>query len=244
MSTLVSLSHLGLGLVAGSLTTLSPCVFPMLPLVVGGALQGHRWGPVAMGLGMTLSFASVGMVVGALAPVLPLDNGLVRIVGAWALLAMALVMRIPTWNARLAQWMQPLADSAHSASRTVQSGSLRGAFTLGGVLGLVWSPCSGPLLGSALALVASEGGWAPGGLVLGMFGLGAALPLVAVAYASRSGFARVRNGLLPRMPAVRNAFAYLLGALGLSILLGWDRQLEAFLVQAMPEGWVNLTVSL
>ena len=52
-----SAAELGLALAAGSLTTLSPCVFPILPLVVGGAVQANRLAPVAMGLGMVASFA-------------------------------------------------------------------------------------------------------------------------------------------------------------------------------------------
>ena len=55
----LSLSHVGLSLAAGSLTTLSPCVFPILPLVLGGTVQGNRLAPVAMGLGMALSFSMI-----------------------------------------------------------------------------------------------------------------------------------------------------------------------------------------
>lgn len=238
----MSLPQLGLSLAAGSLTTLSPCVFPMLPLVAGGALQGHRFAPLAMGAGMTLSFATMGMALGAAAPVLDVDSDAVRMVGAVLLMVFAAVMLVPRWNARLAHWLQPLANSAHSASATLAPGSLRGALALGALLGLVWSPCSGPLLGSALTLVASEGGLLPGGLILGLFGLGAALPLVAVAYASRSGFERARGWLLPRADALRRNFARLLLLLGLAILLGWDKRLEALLVAWMPQGWVDLTV--
>ena len=66
MGASLSLLQLGLSLVAGALSTLSPCVFPLLPLVLGGAVQGHRLAPVAMGLGMMLSFAGIGVVLGAL----------------------------------------------------------------------------------------------------------------------------------------------------------------------------------
>jgi cytochrome c biogenesis protein CcdA len=100
------------------------------------------------------------------------------------------------------------------------------------------------LLGSALTLVASEGGVARGGIVLGLFGLGAALPLVAVAYASRSGFTRVRGWVLARIGAVRKLFALLLGAMGVAILSGRDKWLEARLLQWLPEAWVNLTVGI
>ncbi|MDD5336496.1 MAG: cytochrome c biogenesis protein CcdA [Rhodoferax sp.] len=231
-------------LFAGSLTTLSPCVSPLLPLVLGGALQGSRLAPLAMGLGMTASFAGIGMLLGALGPALGIDGDTVRTGGAALLIAFALVMLVPALGQRFTQWMLPIASTANAASARLDGGSLSGALLLGGVLGLVWSPCSGPLLGSALTLVASEGGVARGGVVLGIFGLGAAVPLVAVAYASRSGFLRARDWVLARIEPVRLGFALLLGAMGIAILTGGDKWLESQLLQWLPDAWVNLTVGI
>ena len=75
-----------------------------------------------------------------------------------------------------------IASSANAASSRLDGGSLLGALGPGAVPGLVWSPRSAPLLGSALGLVASEGGLARGGVILGLSGPGAAMSLVAVAY--------------------------------------------------------------
>ncbi|NCN71892.1 MAG: cytochrome c biogenesis protein CcdA [Betaproteobacteria bacterium] len=244
MSLALSVPQVGLSLLAGSLTTLSPCVFPLLPLVLGGALQGNRFAPLAMGVGMTGSFALMGMLLGAVGLALGLDGDTVRTAGAAMLIAFALVMLVPALGARFTQWMLPIASSANAASSKLDGGSLLGALMLGGVLGLVWSPCSGPLLGSALTLVASEGGMARGGLVLGIFGLGAAIPLVAVAYASRRGFLRVRDWVLLRMERVRLGFALLLGGMGVAILTGGDKWLEARVLQWLPDAWVNLTVGI
>lgn len=244
MSIVLSVPQIGLSLFAGSLTTLSPCVFPLLPLVLGGALQGNRLAPVAMGVGMTTSFAVMGMALGSLGSSVGIDGDTVRTVGATTLIAFALVMLVPALGERFTQWMLPIASSANAASRRLDGGSLLGALMLGAVLGLVWSPCSGPLLGSALTLVASEGGVARGGIVLGVFGLGAAIPLVAVAYASRSGFMRARDWVLRRIHQVRVGFALLLGGLGMAILTGGDKWLEAQVVQWLPEAWVNLTVGI
>jgi len=244
MSIALSLPQLGLSLAAGSLTTLSPCVFPLLPLVLGSALQGSRFAPVAMGVGMTVSFAGIGMVLGALGPALGIDADTVRTAGAAMLIAFALVMLVPALGERFTQWMLPIASTANAASAKLDGGSLLGALALGSVLGLVWSPCSGPLLGSALTLVASEGGVARGGIVLGIFGVGAAIPLVAVAYASRSGFSRVRDWVLLRIESVRHGFAFLLGAMGVAILTGGDKWLEARVLQWLPDAWVNLTVGI
>ena len=244
MSIALSLPQLGLSLAAGSLTTLSPCVFPLLPLVLGGALQGSRFAPVAMGAGMITSFAAIGMVLGALGPALGIDADTVRTAGAAMLIAFALVMLVPALGERFTQWMLPIASTANAASSKLDGGSVLGALMLGGVLGLVWSPCSGPLLGSALTLVASEGGVARGGLVLGIFGLGAAIPLVAVAYASRRGFVAVRDWVMARIERVRHVFAVLLGTMGVAILTGGDKWLEARVLQWLPDAWVNLTVGI
>lgn len=244
MTFALSLPQLGLSLAAGGLTTLSPCVFPLLPLVLGGALQGNRFAPVAMGAGMIASFAAIGMLLGALGPALGIDADTVRTAGAAMLIAFALVMLVPALGERFTQWMLPIASTANAASAKLDGGSVVGALLLGGVLGLVWSPCSGPLLGSALTLVASEGGVARGGLVLGIFGLGAAIPLVAVAYASRRGFVAVRDWVMARIERVRHVFAVLLGAMGVAILTGVDKWLEARVLQWLPDAWVNLTVGI
>ena len=211
---------------------------------LGGSLQGNRLAPLAMGLGMIASFAGIGMALGALGPALGIDSESVRLAGAALLVAFALVMLVPALGRRFTRWMLPLASGANAASARLDGGSLWGALLLGGVLGLVWSPCSGPLLGSALTLVASEGGVARGGTVLGVFGLGAAIPLVAVAYASRSGFGRVRDWVLVHIERVRHGFAALLGLMGLAILTGVDKLIEAQLVQWLPDAWVNLTVGI
>jgi len=237
----LSLSHAGLSLAAGSLTTLSPCVFPILPLVVGGALQANRLAPLAMGSGMAASFSAIGLILGALGPALGIDSESVRQFGAVLLVAFSAVMLVPFLNARFTAMLMPIASSANAASGRLGSGSLAGAFLLGALLGLVWSPCSGPLLASALTLVASEGGATRGAMILGLFGIGAAVPLVAVAYASRSGFAKARSWILGRIDAIKQAFGILIGLTGLAILSGGDKWLEAQVVSILPDRWLGLT---
>jgi len=241
MNDAISFSHLGLSLIAGSLTTLSPCVFPILPLVVGGAVQANRLAPLVMGIGMALSFAAIGLVLGALGPALGIDSESVRNFGALLLIAFAVVMLVPALSRHFTELMSPIASRANAASSRLDGGSLGGALLLGGVLGLVWSPCSGPLLTSALTLVASEGGAGRGALILGLFGVGAATPLVAVAYASRSGFALARGWVLARVETVKQVLGVLIGLTGLAILTGGDKWLEAQVLNLLPESWIGVT---
>jgi cytochrome c biogenesis protein CcdA len=239
-----SVGHLVLALAAGGLSTLNPCVFPLLPLVVGGSLQANRAGPLFMGLGMVTSFALMGLLLGVAGPALGIDGQSVRFVGGWLLLLLGAVMLVPALNERFTRLMTPLASGADGLSSRISATSLAGSFLLGGLLGLVWSPCSGPLLISAITLVASEGGALRGTLILGAFGLGAAIPLIAAAYASQAGFVRMRGWVLGHITALKTGFGVLLVFLGIAILLGWDKRLEALVIPLLPDWWVNLTVAI
>jgi cytochrome c biogenesis protein CcdA len=237
----VSIAQMGLSMAAGGLTTLSPCVFPILPLVVGGAMQANRLAPVAMGAGMVASFAIMGVLVGALGEALGIDTDTIRIAGALLLIAFGVVMLVPALNNRFTLLITPLSTVANQASSRVDGGSLLGAFALGALLGMVWSPCSGPLLASALTLVATKGNAPDGALILGLFGLGAAVPLVAIAYATRAGFTRSRDWVLGHIGALKTGFAVLLVLVGVAILFGGDKWLEALVTQSLPDAWVNIT---
>ena len=237
----ISVAQMGLSFIAGSLTTLSPCVFPILPLVVGGAVQTNRLAPVAMGAGMVVSFALMGLLVGALGAALGIDADAIRLAGAWLLIAFGVVMLVPALNNRFTQLISPLSSIANQASSHVNGGSLAGAFALGALLGMVWSPCSGPLLASALTLVATKGNAPDGAAILGLFGLGAAVPLVAIAYATRAGFSRSRDWVLSHINALKTGFAVLIILTGAAILVGADKWLEAQITQRLPDAWVYIT---
>jgi cytochrome c-type biogenesis protein len=237
----VGASELALSLAAGALTTLSPCVFPLLPLVIGGGVQTNRFAPLAMGTGMVTSFAVGGVLLGVFGEAVGLDIDAIRMAGGWLLVVFGLTMLIPFLDQRFSLLLSPIATSANAAAGRVDGGSLRGAFGLGAVLGIVWSPCSGPLLASALTLVASEGGALRGGVILGLFGLGAAIPLVGVAYASRAGFARMRDGVLRRIGKIKRVFGVMLAVVGVLILTGGDKWLEAMVNGWLPDAWLSLT---
>lgn len=236
----MNVGEFALAIAAGSLTTLSPCVLPMIPVVVGGALQANRYAPLAIGAGMVLSFTVLGVLLGALGSAIGLTGDSFRTAGAVMLVLFGAVMLVPSWNARFASWLSPVASAAGGSA--LRGDSLAGAVLLGATLGMVWTPCSGPLLGSTLALVASDGGALRGGMLLAFFGVGAALPLVTLAYLSRAGFRSVRDALLARVAAWRTAFAVLLLVIGVGILTGLDKRLEATLLDLMPESWILLTV--
>lgn len=112
--------------------------------------------------------------------------------------------------------------------------------------GLVWTPCSGPLLASAMKMVTAEGGAWSGAVLLGraagLFGVGAATPLVAAAYASRHGFAAARAWVPEHVARPKAAFGLLVGTVGVAILTGADRWFEVMVVQVLPDARVAIAI--
>ena len=134
-------------------------------------------------------------------------------------------------------------SSTASLSRFSPEG-LRGQFLLGGLLGAVWTPCSGPTLGAAITLAAGTETLPKAALTMAMFGIGASAPLLAVAYGSRRTL-RSRRAALERAGRIANPVlgAFLVAAVAL-ILAGYDRTVEAAFVRAMPDWLLDLTTRL
>ena len=145
----------GITYAAGILTALSPCVLPLLPMVVGGAMQRHRAAPLLMGVGMTTAFAVAGWILGALGPAMELDVEWIHQAAAISLIVFGLALWVDPLANLVSRVVQPLALSADRLAGTVGHESPAAALFFGGLLGVAWSPCAGPMLVSSLALVAT-----------------------------------------------------------------------------------------
>lgn len=230
----------GITYAAGMLTALSPCVLPLLPMVVGGAMQRHRAAPLLMGLGMTTAFAVAGWIIGALGPALGLDAEWVHRAAAFSLILFGLALWIEPLANLVSRLAQPLAYSADRLAATVGHQSPAAALFFGGLLGLAWSPCAGPMLVSSVALVASGRDAGLGALLLGLFGLGAATPLVLAAYASRAGFARLRGWAQGHSAGLKHGFGLLAMVSGIFLATGIDKLIATQMIALLPDGWLEL----
>ncbi len=232
---------IGAGFLAGVLSTLSPCVLPLLPLVVGSAVAAHRAGAVALAVGLALSFTVVGLFVATVGFAIGLDGGVFRTVSAVLLMGIGLVLLSGVLQARFAQATGGVSDAANRLLTRLTPSGLRGQFAVGVVLGAVWSPCVGPTLGAASLLAASGTDLPAVALVMLAFGLGAATPLLLISTLSRTALSRWRG----RMARAGHAGKMLLGggavAVSLLILTGLDRQVETVLVNASPDWLTDLT---
>lgn len=204
----LGLESAGLAFAAGLASVASPCVLPVVPLLVTGTAEDHRWRPALVVAGLAASFVAMGVVMslfgGAIALLMPrVERGVGILLVAFGLLLLAGVDLFKRLS-----WLQSIP--APGPGRW--SGLL-----LGASLGLVWIPCVGPVLSGVLATVAARGSVATGVALLGIYAAGFAVPMLAVGYGSQALRQRVR-ALAAHPVAVRWVSGLVLVAFGIVVL--------------------------
>ncbi|MFC3691518.1 cytochrome c biogenesis CcdA family protein [Chenggangzhangella methanolivorans] len=229
---------LGLAYLAGLLTLLSPCVLPLVPVALAAAQGERRLGPVALGVGLTLSFVAVGLFVATVGFSIGLDETVFRPVAAALLMVVGAVLLVPAAQARVANAAGPASHWAAERLDLVSRAGLAGQFLVGLLLGVVWAPCVGPTLGAASMLAARGEDLGSVAATMGVFGLGAATPLVLLGLMSSELLQRWRARMAGAGRAGRIALGIALILVGLAVVSGYDKRIETALVDASPD-WLN-----
>ncbi len=231
----------GFGFLAGVLSTLSPCVLPLVPILVGSALNAHRRAPLALAGGLALSYATLGTAIAWLGASAGVDTTIFRKIGAIIMGALGIVLLSSTLQQRFASATSGIGNAGNTLIGKINLGGLRGQFAVGLVLGVIWSPCVGPTLGAAIVL-ASQGSQLPQvALLMGVFGVGAALPIVVLSYVSREAIMKSRTGLMQAGKTGKMVMGGILLAVAVMILSGADKPVEEWLTDRSPEWLTSLT---
>jgi cytochrome c biogenesis protein CcdA len=238
------MTTLVLAFLAGILSILSPCVLPLLPIVFGTAAADSKLGPAALGVGVALSFVVIGLFVATVGFSIGLDGSAFRYVAAVLMIAVGMVLLVPRLQVQFAAAGGPVGNWAlgYFGERS-GAGPMR-QFHLGVLLGAVWSPCVGPVLGAASVLAAQGNDLPQVALTMVAFGFGAALPLTLIGAMSRTALRRWRGDMLSASASMKLVLGVLLVALGLLIVTGLDKSLEAFLVEISPSWLTDLTTRI
>lgn len=193
---------------AGLVSVLSPCVIPVVPLIVTGTAEDHKLRPVLIVSGLALAFIAMGVASSLFGAVIgPWMYKAEKIVGT--LIALFGVLMI--FNVNVFEHISGLGRLAqHAGGRT-------NGFALGALLGIIWIPCVGPMLSSVLALVATEQRVATGVVYLLIYSVGFSIPMLVVAYASQAIRGRFR-ALAAHQRIISAVSGVLLMALGLFIV--------------------------
>jgi cytochrome c-type biogenesis protein len=227
-----------LALLAGVLTIAAPCTLPVLPILLGASIgQNGRARPAFIALGFVVSFAFVALALNAIATASHFDPEVLRTAGLILLVIFGTLMIFPAAFERLAP---RLADAGAIASRGVFAARPNlGGFVLGTSLGLVWTPCAGPVLGAILTAVATSPDRSHSALLLMTYTIGAALPMLGVAYGGQAVSGRLRR-IAPYAARLQQVFGVIVIAFAASAFLQYDALALAWLGQFFPEGRIGL----
>jgi cytochrome c-type biogenesis protein len=235
------LATIGLAFLAGVLSVLSPCVLPLLPIVLGTAQSEHRFGPAALAAGLAVSFTLIGLFVATIGFAIGLDTDVFRAISAMLLIAVGVVLLVPRLQEQVAVAAGPVGNWVDDRLGGFTATSLWGQFGLGLLLGAVWVPCVGPTLGAASILAAKGEDLGQVALTMLAFGIGAALPLMILGFVSREAMLRWRGRLAEAGKGGKMLLGVLLLAVGLLVATGADKRIEAFLVDVSPQWLTDLT---
>jgi cytochrome c-type biogenesis protein len=227
-----------LALLAGVVTVAAPCTLPMLPILLGASVgQTSRARPALIALGFVISFSAAALALNAITGIFDLDPNSLRTGAAILLLGFGLLMIWP-WPF---EWLSMQAGGL--TSRAIGNAASRqgnaGGFVLGTTLGLVWTPCAGPVLGSILTVIATsnDNGWASALLVV--YATGAAIPMLAIAYGGQAVTTRVRS--ISRIsPRLQQGFGVVVIAFAIASYFQYDTLVVAWLTTFYPQGQIGL----
>ncbi|WP_461357534.1 cytochrome c biogenesis CcdA family protein [Bradyrhizobium sp. USDA 4454] len=225
---------LTLALLAGVATVAAPCTLPMLPILLGVSIgQTGKARPAMIALGFVMSFSAVALLLSAITRAFDFDPNLLRTGAAILLAGFGLLM---IWPAPF-EWLSIRLTG--NLGQAVPSPSLFGGFVLGSTLGLVWTPCAGPVLGSILTIVATAKDTTWASLQLVTYAIGAAIPMLAIAYGGQAVTTRVRS-LARIAPRLQQGFGVVIIGFAALSYLQYDTLIVAWLTQFYPNGQIGL----
>ena len=234
----------GAALLAGALSTLSPCVLPLVPILIASAVTAHRLGVWALAAGLALSFTVIGVFLASVGLAIGLDASVLRNVAAVMFVAIGVLLLSSALQTRFAAAAAGFSSGGHSLLQRITLDGLPGQFVIGLILGVVWTPCTGPTLGAAITLASQGQEIVQVAAVMVLFGIGAAMPLVLLGLVSRQAFVRLRGHLLNAGQSGKKALGGVMLVLGLLILTGLDKSIEAVINAHAPDWWITLTTSI
>ncbi|MDP9499902.1 cytochrome c biogenesis CcdA family protein [Bisgaard Taxon 45] len=237
----ISITTLGLSLLAGLLTTLSPCVLPILPIVASSAMAKRKVGLFSLAFGMAISFTFVGTLIASIGLALGLNSEYLRYGAALLMIMVALWLLSTRLQAFFSRYTSALSGRGEAWLSGFHPESATGQFWVGLLLGIVWAPCIGPTLGAAIALASQGEALASVALVMMIFSLGAVIPLITIGLLSRQFFREKRERLANAGQKGRILMGWSLLAVGFLVLTGFDKQIEIWLVELSPEWLTDLT---
>lgn len=230
-----------LGFLSGGLSLLAPCVLPLLPLIISSSLRTSKLGPVLNALGLTLSFTFVGILTTTFSSFFSVE--LIKNIGAVILILAGLIFLLPHLKNSNQFFTQRISNIGAKLQGKLTQNRASSEFLGGAILGLIWSPCTGPTLALAIGLASQSEQLLDAYLVFLFFGLGAGLGLVSLGHLLKK-FTFLKTNLALMSKKINFLTGATSVAFGVSILTGLDLVLQDLILDLMPSWLIKLSSSL
>jgi len=218
---------------SGIVTVLSPCILPVLPIVLSSSAASGKQRPLGVITGLIISFSIFTLLIAQIVSLLGLSASTLRIVAVVVIGILGLSMLIPKLNEiveKALSFLPRLAgDNQHEGN------GFAPGFITGLSLGLVWAPCAGPILASVTALAATQSVTFGSAMVVIAYAIGSGIPLLAIAYGGRSLIQKVPF-LNKNLGKVQRIFGVVMMLTAVAIALNVDVLVTAWLTDALPSG--------
>lgn len=229
-----------LAIAAGTLTILAPCILPLLPFLLGTTGGKSRWRPLMVVAGFVVSFSVLGAAFATAGTLLGVSNDALRNVAAGLLLLFGSALLFEKTYERLMAGLAPVLSrwSAKISGGSALKSDAASGLLVGASLGLIWTPCAGPILGSILTLGARSADYLTTMLLMFAYALGAGVPMLAIGYGSQA----LQKRLLSAgrwQAALNRVFGVLIIAMAVAILTGYDLVLQTYLIDFYPASFTS-----
>jgi cytochrome c biogenesis protein CcdA len=226
-------------LLAGVLSILSPCILPLLPILISSGTQAGGWRSViGLPIGMGLSFTIVGIALASVGHFLGLDGTKLNIISSVLLIVFGLVLLINQLQQGWIILTQKLSNIFSNKASNISSSSFISQFCIGLLLGIAWTPCIGPTIGAAITLASKGEQLWHSAIIMLLFALGATLPVVCMTFLSKKTLLSYKSSLQFGGRYGKIFLGVLLVVWGIGLLFNLDKHISAWLLQVMPS-WLS-----
>ena len=231
---------LAFAFLSGVITILSPCILPVLPIVLSGGVGGGKARPFGVLAGFVVSFTAFTLALSAIVQALGIPVDALRIVAVVLIIVFGVVMLVPWLRNRFELLTSRFARRSGGAPGTQKRNGFWSGVVVGLSLGLIWTPCVGPIMASVISLALTQHVDGGSVFITLAYTLGTSIPMLGVMLGGRA--------LLNKVPAltknagnIQKVFGALMIVIGVAIGFGWDRQFQTFILRALPGYGTGLT---
>ena len=218
---------------SGLVTILAPCIWPLLPIILSSTVTGEKRKPLGITLGIMLSFGIFTLSISYLVSLFHFDPDILRLFAVVIIATLGLTLVVPALTGVLEGLVSRLTSAFGTRLTGKQTQGFHRGFITGIALGIVWSPCAGPILATIATLAATRTVNIEILLVTAAYIIGLGIPLFLFATAGSLFFSKTR-AISPYTGRIQQVFGIIMILTALLIFTNYDKVLQARLLDAIP----------